>query len=95
MSNYIPNYKKKKNFFLQREQELRHALRNNAPDAKVKRAVDRLRAAKFQIFKAERARIIPIGGRDEYFIEKIENGEEFWTQLTDEEIVEMYQTQHT
>ena len=56
MTNYVPNHRKKVRIFEQREDELRHAIRHGFSAEKVERAAERLRQAKFAVFKSKFAR---------------------------------------
>jgi hypothetical protein len=52
MTAYIANHRKKIKIFHKREEELRHAIRHGLGDERIRRAAERLREAKFAVFKA-------------------------------------------
>jgi len=53
MTAYVANHLKKKNIFKKREQEFRHAIKNNFSQEKIIKAVEKLRIAKLNVYKAE------------------------------------------
>jgi hypothetical protein len=53
MVAYLVNHTKKKRIFRKREEELRHAVRHNFSRAKIEKAAEKLRGAKFAVFKAK------------------------------------------
>jgi hypothetical protein len=86
MAGYAPNWRKQDRLFQKRERELLHALRTNASREKVAEAVENLRNAKLQIFKARFSQnsLLPahayVPGKKA----------EFWQSLTQEEILSKY-----
>jgi hypothetical protein len=53
VTGYLVNHQKKNKTFTRRERELMHAIRNDLGDEKIRKAAERLREAKFAVFKAK------------------------------------------
>lgn len=53
MTAYIANHQKKLRIFQKREEELRHAIRHDFGQDKIEKAAERLREAKFAVFKSK------------------------------------------
>jgi hypothetical protein len=51
MTAYIVNHQKKNRIFAERERELRHAIKHEAPQRKLIAAAEKLRTAKVAVFK--------------------------------------------
>ena len=95
MSNYVPRSgaQKKKDFLAQREQELQHAIRNCEDDARLARAVERVRAAKLNLIKALLPRWYAEPSDNpniERSHDKLRKEREEWEGLTEREILDRY-----
>ena len=53
MTAYIATHRKKGRIFRKREEELRHAIKHGSSVDKLHRAAERLREAKFAVFKSK------------------------------------------
>ena len=92
MTAYIANHQKKNRIFRKREEELRHAIRHGFSVEKTHKAAERLRDAKYAVFKARFSQnsVLPahlfsidsVAGR-EPLVKK-------WISMTTEEIVVEY-----
>ena len=56
MTAYIPNHQKKKNLLSKREQELRHAIKNESAQARLVKCAERVKLAKLAVLKMEFSR---------------------------------------
>lgn len=77
-----------------REQELRHALRNNHPPAKLERAAERVRVAQLHLLKALHHAAVPCRAEDapaaNIRLEKLEAERELWERRSLASILEEF-----
>ncbi|MFZ1492716.1 MAG: hypothetical protein WAU60_04805 [Candidatus Competibacter denitrificans] len=52
MTAYVPYHEKKVHILEKREQELRHAIKNNYSKEKIEKCVEKLRMAKLNVFRS-------------------------------------------
>lgn len=92
MTAYIPNHRKKARIFRKREEELRHAIRHDFGREKIQRAAERLRDAKFAVFKSKFSQRSVLPAR-EFSLENAARDDpqvQKWLNLSTEEIVNEY-----
>lgn len=92
MTGYLVNHQKKLKVFEKREEELRHAIRHDLSPERTGRAAERLREAKFAIFKSKFSQhsVLPA---NRFSIEKAAEDKPAvrkWVEMTTEEIIEKY-----
>ena len=80
---------KKTLIFTRREEELRHAIKNNYDPKKVRRAAERVRTAKLQFLKARCHYLKPCTG-DLSDIDSSDLQAEYWKQRSVDDIIDEY-----
>jgi len=88
----FPGYSKTR-ILLQKEEELRHAIRHTSPPAKLAKAAERVRTAKLHLIKAIQSGLAERRLSDalpDAQLANLQRESEFWEQRPVEEIVEQY-----
>lgn len=92
MTAYVANHEKKNRIFVQREQQLRHAIAHSLPAEKLLIAAEKLRAAKIAVYKCRFAKNSP--NQPHSFkpeeAAKHDKNLEHWPSMTAAEIVDSY-----
>ena len=92
MTAYIANHRKKTRIFRKREEELRHAIRHGLSVDKLHRAAERLKEAKFAVFKSKfsQGSVLPAS---QFSPEEMAVGDPSvarWLNISPEEIIAKY-----
>jgi hypothetical protein len=92
MTAYVANHRKKARTFRKREEELRHAVRHGSSVDKLQRAVERLREAKFAMFKSRFSQhsVLPAS---QFLLEEVAERDPSvarWMSMSPEEIIAKY-----
>jgi hypothetical protein len=92
MTAYVASHRKKGRIFRKREEELRHAIKHGSSVEKLHRAAERLREAKFAMFKSKFSQrsVLPAS---QFSLEDVAEGDPSgarWITMSLEEIVAKY-----
>ena len=89
MTAYVANHQKKIRILQKREQELTHAIKHDYSDEKLEKAVEKIRAAKLNVFKAQFAKNSALPPHSYTPNKEAQK----WQSMTVAEILEKYRSQ--
>jgi hypothetical protein len=101
MTSYIARSggQKKKNILHQREIALRGDIRREVSEEKLQRSAEKVRSAQLGVIKSLMYEAEPARSEDEdrvaETLQKLDEANEYWTNVSSEEIIEMYSTEQS
>jgi len=91
MSNYIPNYRKKKDILEKREFKLIKAIDSNLSPDKLTFLAQEVRKAQLRVINVKHSRISPIeSDENDKLLKRIERDIDYWNSISEIEIINHY-----